>query len=119
MRVVLKGVPPALKSYIEEKLVRTIEKLFQKNGQNLPLLEIEFKQKSHHHRKGNIWRVEANLSFGKKMLRAEADGEKPYEAIDLLEEELQREVKQFKGRTREKERRGARTLKKRLRGGNI
>src|SRR3989344_1795904 len=120
MRVVLKGprasLTPAIKVYIEEKLIRTINKLLPKNGSDASLLEIEFERTTRHHRKGYVWRVEANLTLGEKMLRAEAGGEDPREAIDILEEELKREVKKFKGRSKEKERRSGRILKKRLRG---
>ncbi len=123
MRVQLKGthtsLTPSIKVYIEEKLVRSVGKLFDKKGADLPLLEIEFERTTRHHHKGKIWRVEANLAFGKKMIRAEARGEDPREAVDILEEELKREVKSFKEKSATKERRGARILKKKIKRGEI
>lgn len=118
MRVQLKGthtsLTPSIKVYIDEKLVRSVSKLFG-NKESDHFLEIEFERTTRHHHKGKIWRAEANLTFGKKMIRAEAFGEDPREAIDILEEELKREVKTFKEKSTTRERRGARKIKKILR----
>ena len=116
MRVSLKGtntdLPSSTREYVDKKLVRTAERLLARNGEVI-ILEIEVGKATRHHRTGNIFRAEANLSIGKTLLRAEALGETLNEAIDLAEEELEREIKQFKERKRSLMLKGARSLKRR------
>ena len=64
-----------------------------------------------HHRHGKVFRAEANLTAGSQNLYADAVGEDLHEAIDLLEEELRREIKKFKNKRIALERKGARILK--------
>lgn len=106
---------PSLRSYIEDKLVRPIEKLLKRDKDEEVILDIEVELTTRHHKKGNIWRAETNLAIGGALLRAEHFGEDPHEAIDLLEEEIIRELKNFKGKNQTIARRSARLLKKILR----
>ncbi len=120
MRTTFKGkntdLTPALRAYIESKLVRPTEKLVSKSDakENL-LLEIEVSRTTKHHRKGMVWWAEANLKIGKRLIRAEQSGEDPREVIDLVEEELKREIIAYKGKSQTKEIRGARKLKRMMR----
>ena len=120
MRTTFKGkntdLTPSLRAYIESKLVRPTEKLVSKSDakENL-LLEIEVGRTTKHHRKGMVWWAEANLKIGKRLLRAEQSGEDPREVIDLVEEELKREIVTYKGKSQTKEIRGARKLKRLMR----
>ena len=52
------------------------------------------------------------MSTGKNLLRAEAAGETLNEAIDLVEEELEVEIKKFKERRRSLMLKNARKLKR-------
>lgn len=119
MRTIIKSkkvkLSPGLKTYLEEKLVLPAQKVLGARKGELPLLEIEFSRTTSHHHKGNVWRAEANLTLGRKVLRAEQVGEGPHEVIDLVEEELWREIKSFKGKAKTKEIRGARKLKRIMR----
>ena len=114
MRLSLKGtniqVLESTAEYVDRKLVKTVER-FMSGGDAAVSLKIEVERTTRHHRKGKIFRAEANLSFGKKVLYAEAFGETLNEAIDLLEEELEREIKKFKERKRALMLKGARRLK--------
>ena len=120
MRTIFKGknteLTLALRTYIESKLVKPTEKLISKNDakENL-LLEIEISRTTKHHRKGMVWWAEANLKIGKRLIRAEQSGEDPREVIDLVEEELKREIVAYKGKSQTKEIRGARKLKRLMR----
>lgn len=96
--------------------MKSAKKLLGKQ-EDLPLLEIEFSRTTRHHHKGMVWRAEANLAFGKRLLRAEQTGEDPHEVIDLVREELLREIKSVKEKTKVKEIRGARKIKRMLRKG--
>ncbi|MDP3785269.1 MAG: ribosome-associated translation inhibitor RaiA [bacterium] len=115
MRVSLKGTNIALlestREYVDKKLVKTTEKFLARDGESI-CLDIEVGKTTRHHKTGPYFRAEANLSMGKTMLRAEALGETLNEAIDLAEEELEREIKKFKERRRSLMLKGARSLKK-------
>lgn len=114
MRVSLKGTNLALlestREYVDKKLVRMVERFLVRDGEPLTL-DIEVGKTTKHHRTGPYFRAEANLSVGKKLLRAEASGENLNEAVDLVEEELEREIKKFKERNRALMLKGARRLK--------
>lgn len=114
MRVSIKGTNIALlestREYVDKKLVKTAERFLARDGEPIAL-DIEVGKTTKHHKTGPYFRAEANLSLGKKLLRAEAVGENLNEAIDLLEEELEREIKKFKERNRALMLKGARKLK--------
>lgn len=119
MRIVFKGknadLTPALRAYIEQKLIRPARQLLVFADASDPLLEIEVARTTRHHRKGRVWWAEANLTIGRRLLRAEQSGEDPREVIDLVEEELKREIVAHKGKSKTKEIRGARKLKRMMR----
>lgn len=122
MRIVLKSknvsLTPAIKKYLEDKLIHPAEKLLKTSSDDdATILELELGRTTRHHRKGEVWRAEANLTFGKTLLRAEHDGESPHEVIDVVGAELSREIKAFKAKNKTKEIRGARTLKRMVRRG--
>ncbi|MEK7559835.1 MAG: ribosome-associated translation inhibitor RaiA [Patescibacteria group bacterium] len=114
MRVSLKGtntdISQSIRDYLDEKIVRLVEKLIKKNDEIIKL-DLEVGRITHHHRQGKIFRAEANLSIGSRVLYADSVGEDLYEAIDLLEEELRREIKKFKNKKIALERSSARVLK--------
>lgn len=114
MRTVYKAkntsVTPALHAYMEEKIEAMAEKLIGADNE-AALLEIELTLETKHHRKGDIWHGEANLTLGKKMIRAVESGEDPYAVIDEVASELARELKSFKGKNQTKNIRGARVVK--------
>ena len=116
MRIIYKSkttkLTPAIKQYLEHKLAGATQKLLPKSAtEDAPILEIEFSRTTKHHHKGDVWRAEANLTIGKRMLRAEEVGEDPHGVIDIVASELAREIKSFKGKYKTKTIRGARTLK--------
>lgn len=114
MQVSLKGtnikILESTAEYVDKKLVKTVER-FLSGGSEATSLKIEVERTTKHHRKGKIFRAEAHLSLGKKSLYAEEYGETLNEAIDLLEEELEHEIKHFKGKARSLMLKGARKLK--------
>lgn len=114
MQISLKGtniqILESTAEYVDNKLVKTVEKFIGNDGEVISL-NIEVERTTKHHRKGKIFRAEANLALGKKTLYSEAFGETLNEAIDLLEEELEREIKHFKGRSRSLMLKSARKLR--------
>jgi len=70
---------------------------------------------SKHHQTGNIFRAEVNLNLLGQLLRAEAEEGDLKAAIDAVKEELQEEIKKYKGKRFAQYKRGARLAKKLLR----
>jgi len=114
MIVSLKGtgieIVESIRDYLDEKIVGLAEKLFKKEDE-LIKLDLEVGRVTRHHKQGKVFRAEANLSIGSRNLYADAVGENLNEAIDLLEEELEKEIKKFKERRTALERKGARVFK--------
>lgn len=109
-------ITPALRTYIEVKILKPVQKLLKGVvAEELPILDLQFARSTKHHHKGKIYHVSVSLSLGKYLLRAEADEEDMHTACDLIEEELESEIKTFKERARAIERRAGRSAKNELR----
>ena len=109
-------VTPALREYIEEKIIRVAEKFLQEQAStDLPILDVEVERTTAHHRKGDVYRVAAKLCGGKQCFYANARHADVRSACDLLEEELEREMYGRKNRITALFRRGARVFKKNMR----
>ncbi len=106
---------PTIKTYIENKfkpLFKIAEKL---EGKGDAVILVEISRTTKHHHKGLIFRAEGNLKFGKTLLRAEANEENARAAIDILKDELKREIINFKEHFVSKGRRDERSAKKDMR----
>ncbi|MDP3894643.1 ribosome-associated translation inhibitor RaiA [Nocardioides sp.] len=106
---------PALRTFIENKLkslVKLVEKL---EGKGEAEIVLEVSRTTKHHHKGLVFRAKGNLKFGKTLLRAEATGESLRAAVDILKDELKREIVGFKERFTALAKRGARSVKKDIR----
>lgn len=109
-------ITPALRIYIESKILKPLKRsLGSRFESELPILDLEVGRSTRHHRKGKVYRVSANLTLGKQMLRAEAEDVDIRTCCDLVEEELESEIRHFKERASSKDKRVARRLKKDLR----
>ncbi|MBI3952464.1 MAG: ribosome-associated translation inhibitor RaiA [Candidatus Doudnabacteria bacterium] len=96
----------SIKQYAEEK-VRGMEKYI--SGPIEAKIELE---RSRKHRSGEIFRAELMLIVGGKIMRAEADGEDIYAAIDLAIPKLREQISKFKDRRATLQKRGARSAKR-------
>ena len=104
------NITESTRDYLDEKIVKLVEKLFKKE-EELIKLDLEVGRITRHHKQGKVFRAEANLSIGSRNLYADSVGETLNEAIDLLEEELEKEIKKFKEKRTAQERQGARVFK--------
>lgn len=95
---------------IEKKLVG-LSKLTERM-EPMAELAVEVGKSTKHHKKGPFWRAEATLQVAHKVLRAECTDIGLYGAIDLLKDELARQIIQHKEKGKAKARRGARIAKK-------
>ena len=105
---------PSIEDLIRNKIVRTVERLTKRADPDSVQLAIEVAKTTHHHQKGEVWRAEAMLRVGGKTFRCEESGESLQEAIDLLEPSLAMELKKFKEKRGDLEKRGARKVKRSL-----
>lgn len=109
-------ITPALRNYLETKIVASVEKLLAGGtAAALPILDIEVSRTTLHHRKGMVYRVSVNLTWGGRTLHAVEEHEDPRGACDVVEEEIKGEIKKQKSRAFSLEKRGARRAKKDLR----
>ncbi|OGZ94198.1 MAG: hypothetical protein A2633_01105 [Candidatus Sungbacteria bacterium RIFCSPHIGHO2_01_FULL_47_32] len=105
----------ALRIYTVKKIVEPVKK-FLSRGEllNTAMLDVEIGRTSSHHKKGLVWRAEANLAIPHAFFRAEAEAEDVRSAIDILEAEIAREVLKYKQKKIQKAKRGARLVKAEL-----
>ena len=105
----------ALRVYVDQKIVAVARKFLSGGGLlDSAIVDIEIGRFTKHHRKGTIWRAEANLSLPGAFLRAESSAEDVRSAIDLLKEELEVELRKYKTKKIEKIRRGGRKAKQKF-----
>lgn len=84
---------PAIKTYIEEKMVG-VEKFLGK----IPVINCDFEVEltTKHHHKGDIFRAEVNLEIAKDLLRVEKLEADLYKAIDKVKDHLVDLIKRHK-----------------------
>ncbi len=85
---------PAIREAITKKLV-ALEK-FTSRMEPVAELQVEVGKISEHHRKGDIFRAEAMLHVPNAVLRAEAEAQTLYAAIDAVKDELAAQIKKHK-----------------------
>ena len=74
-------------------------------------LRVEVGKTTHHHNKGQLFRAEANLSLPGRLIRAENTSYELYGAIDLVKDELKREILKMISAKTDARRDGARAAK--------
>ena len=86
----------AIKDYVNEK-IGGLEKFYD----NILEARVDVGITTKHHQKGNIFRAEVNLEVPQKhVLRASAEREDLYMAINEVKNELQRQIKKHKEKLR-------------------
>lgn len=120
MRVVLKqknlAFTPAIREYIEKKLVSPMRRAVGSTAADeLVILEIEIARTTTRHRKGLVYYAEANMSWGKTLIRVEAEDQDIYAAIDALKDELEERMKSLKEKSVSVNRKRARSAKQIIR----
>lgn len=89
-----------IKDYVMDKL-GTIASL-TKDFDPVAEVRVEVGKTTNHHKKGEIYRCEFHMHVPNKVLRAEETAEDLYEAIDLCRDDLQRQVKKYKGQLQDR-----------------
>ncbi len=114
-RVVAKNIElePEIKLYVKEKL-KSLEKYFPDISSDEIIAEIDLGRPSKHHRKGDVFRCEINLTISGNLLRAEERGNTLIEVIDRASGEIDRQARKTKEKQKTKFLRGARKLARKI-----
>ncbi len=120
MRIIIKTTNLALTQnlddYIHEKIGK-LERFCRKY--EFSEARVEVGRTTRHHQEGDIFRAEVNLRLPGKVLRAEAERQDIYFAIDEAKEELERQLREHRGKLWAKFRRSARVFKDLFRFGRF
>jgi ribosomal subunit interface protein len=104
----------AVLDYLNKKFVH-IEKFLDKDDDSI-MCYIELGKTSSKHKSGDIFKAEANIDIGGKVLRAVSEQSDLYKAIDDMEAELNRLVTDFKKRKNSLTKKVGAKVKKMIKG---
>jgi len=107
---------PAIQSYVEKKFGQLKKFLVKQEYMNTVLAKVELGKTTKHHHSGILFKAEAHLTVGKNSFNATSVQDNLYSAIDLVKDELEREIVSKKDRAQTLKTRGARKLKKMMKG---
>lgn len=100
---------PAIEEYINKK-IGSLEKFFSDSSN--ALCEVEVGKSTEHHKSGEIYRAEVNISLpGMPQVFAVAHESQLYAAIDIVKEETEREILSKKNKKTALFRKGAAKIK--------
>lgn len=111
-------ITPAIQSYVEKKLAMLKKLLVRQEKLDTIMAKVELGKITRHHRSGPLFKAEAHLRVGKEIFNASATAEDLYAAIDMVKDELSREIASSKQKKKVLVRKGARAIKKILKGAN-
>jgi putative sigma-54 modulation protein len=105
---------PEIEERIEEK-INSVDKLLDDMDRSVVEARVEIGRTTKHHRKGDIFRAEVNLTLPGRLLRSVAEEWDLRTALDQVKNELQQEIKKYRGKKEAQYKRGARKAKRMLR----
>jgi ribosomal subunit interface protein len=115
MKIILKAtnldISPSISKYVDEK-IGGLDKFLEKFDSEIVETRVEVGKITRGQRQGDIFRAEVNLRIGGYLIRVEETEESLSAAIDLVKDELQRKIREYKDKQGTKFIRGARSWKK-------
>lgn len=105
---------PSISDYAHKK-IGTLEKYLNEKTKDA-VFRVDIGKTTNHHKAGDIFRAEVNVSGGGLNLYAVEEAADLYAAIDLVEAELARELVHEKGRRAKLLRKGQQTIKDLMKG---
>jgi putative sigma-54 modulation protein len=105
---------PAIKSYVEEKL-GMLEKFINDKNDSVSAM-VEIGKTTHHHKAGEFFKAEINMSVGGQTFHAEAIEEDLYAAIDAMKDLTAEAIRKHNRRRNRLLRYGGRMFKKLTKG---
>lgn len=95
MQILIKGtgmeLTKAIRDYVDEK-IGGLSKFLVKIDNGLVEARVEVGQTTKHHQSGDIFRAEVNLKLPRTLLRAVVETSDLYAAIDLVHDEIKRQI---------------------------
>lgn len=85
---------PAINDYLNKKIA-AFDKLINQNDESAAL-NVVLAKITRHHQKGDIFKAEMNLHISGKVLQASSEEQDIFAAIDLVKDEMMRELKSHK-----------------------
>lgn len=114
MRIFIKGtsfsLTPAIEDYIQKK-IGGLEKYLKRLDGPAVETRVEVGKITEHHKKGDIFRAEVNLTLPGALLRAEEKSHNLYAAIDFVHDEIKRQIISFKDKKITRYFKGARLVR--------
>ncbi len=102
-------ITPAINDYVTKK-IKTLDKFLDSSKEIL--CEIELGKTTNHHKSGDIFRAEVNISEpGSRQFYAATEESDLYAAIDVVRDEAEREIVSQKSRYKTLLRKGATQVK--------
>lgn len=119
MQIIIKGtnldLTDGLRKHIDEK-IGGVKKFFpadeKGNASSPAIARVEVGLISTHHKSGKIFRAEVNLALPGNFMRAEAESDDLYHAIDMVRSKLERDLDGLKKGSASKKHRAALVWKK-------
>lgn len=103
---------PAISAYVEKRL-DSIKKYFEEG--KMPNMFVELGKESNHHKSGEIFRAEVRIGGAGQSFYAVSVADDLYAAVDLVKEEIVREITKVKGKRETLMRKGGRMIKDAMR----
>ncbi len=91
---------PSIRAFVEEK-IGSISKFLKPAERSLAEVRVEIAKPSKHHRSGLVYYAEVNLKIGSRLFRAVAEHLDLHTAVDFARDETERQIKEYKERSRE------------------
>ncbi len=102
----------AIRDYAQKRM-DTLEKVMHST---VEVIHMQIGKTTNHHKQGDVYKADANMLLGGNKFYAQAETEDLYSSIDALREDLFRQLTEKKDRNETLFRRGARSVKKMLKG---
>ena len=121
MKINLQGknltLTPAINDYVVKRITN-LEKLLSKieEGRGEIIVNFEVNKSTNHHKAGDVFHADCLIRIDGKEFYSSADKEDLYEAVDAVKDSLYLEISKHKNRTQTLFTRGARSIKKMLKG---
>lgn len=102
----------AIREYAQKRM-DTLEKVMHST---VEVIHMQIGKTTNHHKQGDVYKADANMLLGGNKFYAQAETEDLYSSIDMVREDLFRQLTEKKDRNETLFRRGARSVKKMLKG---
>ena len=118
MKIIIKTTNLELTSAIEEHVeqkIGSVDKLLDDMDRETVEARVEIGRITKHHQKGDIFRAEVNLTLPGRLLRSVAEEGDLRTALDQVKNDIQREIKKYRGKKEAQYKKGARKAKRMFR----